>query len=712
MSNSSNYYSSLLRLCCETRNLTQAKKLHCLIIKSLENPETFLYNNLINAYGKVGNITYARHVFDKIPQPNSFSWNTMLSAYSKSGNLSTMQEIFSTMPNRDGVSWNSLISGYVCYGSVVEAVKAYKLMMKDGVLNLNRITFSTMLLLVSSQGCVDLGRQIHGQIVKFGFGAYVFVGSSLMDMYAKMGLISVASQVFDEVQERNVVMYNTMITGFLRCGMVKDSMRVFHGMKERDSISWTTMITGLLQNGLEAEAMDLFRDMRREGMAMDQYTFGSVLTACGGLVALKEGKEIHAFIIRSEYNHNVFVGSALVDMYCKCKSVRYAEAVFKRMTNKNVVSWTAMLVGYGQNGFSEEAVRVFCDMQRNGIEPDDFTLGSVISSCANLASLEEGAQFHCQALVSGLISFITVSNALITLYGKCGSIEDSNELFDEMNFRDEISWTALVSGYAQFGKATETIDLFERMLVQGLKPDAVTFIAVLSACSRAGMVERGQQYFESMLKDHGILPFSDHFTCMIDLFGRAGRLEEAKNFIITMPFSPDSIGWATLLSSCRLYGNEEIGKWAAESLLELDPQNPAGYILLSSIYAAKGKWSDVAQLRRGMREKRARKEPGFSWIKYKSKVYIFSADDHSSPFSDQIYAELEKLNHKMIEAGYVPDSSSVLHDVEDSEKMKMLNHHIQSCVNKIKTQHAPEVNQDQDFLRSGTVMMPALQEYH
>ncbi|KAL3578595.1 hypothetical protein D5086_020099 [Populus alba] len=285
-----------------------------------------------------------------------------------------MQEIFSIMPNRDGVSWNSLISGYVCYGSFVEAVKAYNLMMKDGVFNLNRITFSTMLLLVSNQGCVDLGRQIHGQIVKFGFGAYVFVGSSLVDMYAKMGLVSVASQVFDEVQERNVVMYNTMITGLLRCGMVKDSKRLFHGMKERDSISWTTMITGLIQNGLEAEAMDLFRDMRQEGMAMDQYT---------------------------------------------------------------------------------------------------------------------------------------------------------------------------------------------------------------------------------------------------------------------------------------LYGNEEIGKWAAESLLELDPQNPAGYILLSSIYAAKGKWSNVAQLRRGMREKGARKEPGFSWIKYKSKVYIFSADDQSSPFSDQIYAELEKLNHKMIEEGSI-----------------------------------------------------------
>ncbi|KAI5352949.1 PREDICTED: pentatricopeptide [Prunus dulcis] len=675
MSLSSNNYCNLLKLCCQAGNHAQAKKLHCHIIKTVTSPETFLLNNMITTYGRLGNLRYARHVFDQMPHPTLFSWNAILSVYSKSGYLSDMQEIFDRMPRRDGVSWNSFISGHASCGLLAEAVKFYSLMLTDGAANLNRITFSTMLVLCSSQRCVNLGRQLHGHIVKFGFESYVFVGSPLVDMYSKAGLILDAKRVFNSMPERNVVMYNTLITGLLRCGLIEDSECLFSKMPEKDSISWTTMITGLTQNGSGSKALDKFREMILEGLSMDQYTFGSVLTACGGLFALEEGKQVHAYIIRTELIDNIFVGSALVDMYCKCRSIKAAEGVFKRMSCKNVVSWTAMLVGYGQNGYSEEAVRVFCDMQRKGVEPDDFTLGSVISSCANLASLEEGAQFHGQALASGLISFITVSNALVTLYGKCGSIEDSHRLFNEMNIRDEVSWTALVSGYAQFGKAYETIDLFERMLAHGLKPDGVTFIGVLSACSRAGLVDKGHQYFESMVKEHGITPIMDHYTCIIDLLSRAGRLEEAKRFINEMPFHPDAIGWATLLSSCRLHCNIEIGKWAAESLLELEPQNPASYILLSSIYAAKGKWNEVANLRRGMRDKGVRKEPGCSWIKYKSRVHIFSADDQSSPFSDQIYAKLEKLNCKMIEEGYEPDMSSVLHDVEESEKKKMLNYH-------------------------------------
>ncbi|XVF03109.1 hypothetical protein REPUB_Repub04eG0232600 [Reevesia pubescens] len=504
-----------------------------------------------------------------------------------------MNYIFNHMPKRDGVSWNSLIFGYASRVLVNEA----------------------------SRVC-DLGRQIHGHIVKFVFGSYLFVGCPLMDMYSKAGLVYDAKRIFDETPERNVVMYNTMITGLLRCG--------------------------LTQNALYREAMEFFREMRIEGLAMDQFTFGSMLTACGGLLALEEGKQ--------------------------CKSITSAEAVFKWMTHKNVVSWTALLVGYGQNGYSEEAIRTFCDMQKNGINPDYYTLGSVISSCANLASLEEGAQFHSQAIDSGLLSFTTVSNELVTLYGKCRSIEDANRLFNEMNFRDEISWTALVSGYAQFGKANETIDLFQKMLAHGLKPDGVPFVGVLSACSQEGLVEKGYQYFESMVKEHGIMPVVDHYTCMIDLLSRAGRLEEARCFINKMPFPPDAVGWSTLLSSCRLNGNLEIGKWAAAPLQELQPHNPAGYILLSSIYAAKGKWDNVAELRRGMRNKGVRQEPGCSWIKSKDNVHIFSTDDRTSPFSDQIYAQLDKLNHKMIEEGYVPDMSSILHDVEESEKTKMLNY--------------------------------------
>lgn len=613
-------------------------------------------------------------MFDLIPQPNLFSWNTILSAYSKSGHVSEMHEIFNRMPRRDGVSWNAVISCYACYGSFKESLKVYRLMLKDGPMNLNRITFSTMLILSSNQGSIDSGRQLHGQIVKFGFESYVFVGSPLVDMYSKAGWIVDAKRVYDELPDRNLVTCNTMIMGFLRSGMVEESKRLFYSMAEKDSISWTTMITGLAQNGLDIEAVDIFRNMRSEGLRIDQFTFGSILTACGALLALKEGRQIHAFIIRTDFADNVFVGSALVDMYSKCRSIAYAERVFKRMSCKNVVSWTAMVVGYGQNGYSEEAVQIFHEMQRAGIEPDDVTLGSVISSCANLASLEEGAQFHGRALVSGLISFITVCNALVTLYGKCGSIEESHHLFNEMKFRDEVSWTALVSGYSQFGKANETIELFEKMMAYGLQPDEVTFVGVLSACSRAGLVEKGCHYFDSMV-EHGITPIQDHYTCMIDLFSRAGRLEEAISFISKMPCSPDAIGWATLLSSCRVHGNIEIGKWAAEFLIELEPQNPAIYVLLSSMYAAKEKWDEVAHLRRGMRDLGIRKEPGYSWIKYKGQVHAFRADDKSNPHSDQIYAELEKLYCKMIEEGYVPDMTSVLHNVEQSEKIKMLNHH-------------------------------------
>ncbi|GAB4828998.1 hypothetical protein Ancab_018655 [Ancistrocladus abbreviatus] len=630
----------------------------------------------MSAYATLRNLFYARKVFDQIPEPNAFSWNIILSAYSKSGRLREMQEIFHRMPCRDGISWNSFISGFVNCGFFREAVNAYKFMLEDGPPNnLNRITFSTMLTLSSSKGCVVLGRQIHGQIVKFGFSAYLFVINSLVDMYSKLGLIYDAISLFDEMLEKNLVMYNTMVAGLLRCGMFEDADNLFRSMLEKDSISWTTMVAGFAQNQFHTEALDMVRGMRLEGFTLDQFTFGSVLTACGGLLALKEGKQLHAYIIRTDYQENVFVGSSLVDMYCKCQSIKYAEMVFNKMTHKNVVSWTAMVVGYGQNGLCEEAIKMFRDMQKNGIEPDDFTLGSVISSSANLASLEEGAQFHGHALVSGLISFITVSNALITLYGKCGSLEDSHKLFNEMRIKDEVSWTALVCGYSQFGKANDTITFFENMLAHGLKPDAVTFVAVLSACSRAGLVEKGQLYFESMVREHCIQPISDHYTCMIDLFSRAGRLEEAKEFIKEMPFIPDAIGWVTLLSSCRFHANTEIGKWAADSLLELEPHNSAGYVLLSSIYAAREEWDHVAHLRREMRDKGVKKEPGYSWIKFRNKLYIFSADDQSSPYLDHIYTELAKLNLRMIEEGYTPDLSSVLHEVGDSEKIRLLSHH-------------------------------------
>ncbi|GJN18765.1 hypothetical protein PR202_gb05962 [Eleusine coracana subsp. coracana] len=653
-----------------------AGAVHCLILRTIPYPpETYLLNQLLTAYGKAGQVARARRLFDAIPNPNLYTYNALLTTLAHARQFSEMERLFASMPDRDVVSYNALMAGFSGGGSPERAAGAYRRLLQEENVRPSRITMSSLVMVASSLGDRALGRQVHCHILQLGFGAYAFVGSPLVDMYAKLGLIRDSKRVFDELEFKNVVMYNTMITGLLRCKMVHEARDLFELMMERDPITWTTMVTGLTQNGLESEALDVFRRMRAGGVTIDQYTFGSILTACSARSAFEQGKQIHAYIIRTSYDDNIFVGSALVDMYSKCRAIRWAETVFRRMACRNIISWTAMIVGYGQNGCSEEAVRVFSDMQRDGIKPDDFTLGSVISSCANLASLEEGAQFHCLALVSGLMPYITVSNALVTLYGKCGNIEDAHKLFDEMSSHDQVSWTALVSGYAQFGKAKETIDLFEKMLAKGVKPDGVTFIGVLSACSRAGFVEKGRSYFDSMQNDHGIVAIDDHYTCMIDLYSRSGRLKEAEEFIKKMPVPPDAIGWGTLLSACRLRGDMEIGKWAAENLLEIDPQNPASYVLLCSMHAAKGQWSEVAQLRRGMRDRQVKKEPGCSWIKYKNRVHIFSADDQSHPFSKGIYEKLEWLNKKMVEQGYKPDVSSVLHDVADSDKVHMLSNH-------------------------------------
>ncbi|XP_044954490.1 putative pentatricopeptide repeat-containing protein At1g68930 [Hordeum vulgare subsp. vulgare] len=680
-----NHYAALLSSSAAAGGRDGARvpgAVHCLVLRTLPHPPpTYVLNHLLTAYARSGRLPLARRLFDAMPDPNLFIRNALLSALAHARLLPDMDRLFASMPQRDAVSYNALIAGFSGAGAPARAAGAYRALLReeavvDGArVRPSRITMSGMVMAASALGDRALGRQVHCQIMRLGFGAYAFTWSPLVDMYAKMGLIGDAKRVFDEMVVKNVVMYNTMITGLLWCKMVEEARGVFEAMVDRDSITWTTMVTGLTQNGLQSEALDVFRRMRAEGVGIDQYTFGSILTACGALAASEEGKQIHAYTIRTLYDGNIFVGSALVDMYSKCRSIRLAEAVFRRMTCKNIISWTAMIVGYGQNGCGEEAVRVFSEMQTDGIKPNDFTLGSVISSCANLASLEEGAQFHCMALVSGLRPYITVCSALVTLYGKCGSIEDAHRLFDEMPFHDQVSYTALVSGYAQFGKAKETIDLFEKMLLKGVKPNGVTFIGVLSACSRSGLVEKGRSYFHSMQQDHGIVLLDDHYTCMIDLYSRSGRLKEAEEFIRQMPRCPDAIGWATLLSACRLRGDMEIGKWAAENLLKTDPQNPASYVLLCSMHASKGEWSEVALLRRGMRDRQVKKEPGCSWIKYKNRVHIFSADDQSHPFSGTIYEKLQWLNSKMAEEGYKPDVSSVLHDVADAEKVHMLSNH-------------------------------------
>lgn len=334
-----------------------------------------------------------------------------------------------------------------------------------------------------------------------------------------------------------------------------------------------------------------------------------------------------------------------------------------------------MIMGYVDEGYDEEALELAFQMQRSGIEPNDYTFASILIACSNISVLEKGKQVHALIIKAGFESHISVKSGLVTMYSKCGSIEDARQTFDSLDKGDVVSWTAIIAAYAQHGPGIEALKLFGQMQQQGVKPDHVTLIGLLSACSNAGLVDEGWHYFNSMDKDHGIEPTVEHYACIVDLFGRAGRLDEAEDFINKMPLKPDAVVWGALLGACKVHGNIELGKRVSECLLELEPQCVGTHILLANIYAADGRWVDAVNVRQIMKDKGLRKQPGRSWIEVQNTVHTFVADDKSHPQSREIYAMLDRLLEQIEEAGFVPDTNCVLHDVEEEQKEYIVSHH-------------------------------------
>lgn len=443
---------------------------------------------------------------------------------------------------------------------------------------------------------LQFGKQVHVLILKKGFESDVWVGSALLDMYAKCRCVGDAHKVFDKLPNRNLV-------------------------------TWTTMMTGYAQNEHALEALALFNKFQQTGISPNQITFASILGACTRAENLEQGKQIHAHIIKNEFEVDVHVGSAVVDMYAKCRSTEDASKAFQRIPERDLVLWTAMVTGYARNWEGELALKTFCLMQKAGMKPNQFTFPSVIGACTCLTALEQGKQVHCSVLKSSYESDVCVGSTLIDMYAKCGSVEDAQRVFNKMGVRNVISWTAMIVGYAQHGLGKEALQLFEQMQSIGMKPDRITFVGVLSACSNAGLVDRGRQFFVSMSRDYGVTPEMEHYVCMVDLLGRAGFLDEAKRFIRDMIFEPDALIWQTFLSACRIHGNLELGEQIADYLFVSEPQKVQTYVLLSNIYAACGRWEDVAKVRRLMRARRLKKEPGSSWIEVKNRVHVFVVDD-------------------------------------------------------------------------------------
>eukprot|EP01018_Ginkgo_biloba_P006259 Gb_32983 [translate_table: standard] len=629
----SNTYARLLQGCVNMNTPVKGKIVHTHLIKSGVKTTIFLNNHLVNMYAKLGCVAEARHVFDKMSVLNVFSWNTMISGYIKCGSMDHARQLFDKMPERNVVSWNTIIAGYALH----EGEEAFKLFskMQQECFKPDGFTFSSVISASAYLTAMEQGRQIHSHIIQSGFESHVPVGNALVTMYFKYGNMN-------------------------------DAHHVFYEMPERDEVSWNAVIVGYAQQRRGMETLELFEQMTQVGMKPDKFTLASVLSAFASLEALEKGKQFHAHIIRTGFETNVIVGSALVDMYAKCSNMADAQQVFAQLPERDAVLWNTMISGYSQNEYCEEAVKCFRRMHRQGMNLDECTFVCVLSAYSSLAALEQGKQIHALIVRTGFVSYVSVGNALVTMYAKCGTIENARYMFDKLSKQELVSCNAMIAGYAQHGYGKEAVQLFEQMLQEGIKPSPITFISVLSACSHTGLVDEGRCYFNSMTQEHCITPSMDHYSCIIDLLGRAGRLKEAEDFIKSMPFEPNATGWAALLGACWSHHNIELGNHAAERLFVLEPQNASAYVMLSNMYAAAGRWDNVAKLRKTMKDRGVKKKPGCSWIEVEKRVHVFVVQDRSHPQTEKIYAMLETLAGQMKEAGYVPETNFVLlHEVEE-----------------------------------------------
>ncbi|KAL0848543.1 hypothetical protein Bca101_021790 [Brassica carinata] len=706
-------------------------------------------NQALGDLSKSGRIDEARHLFDEMPERDEFTWNTMIVAYSISGRLSDAKQLFRLNPVKSTISWNALISGHCKYGSSEdEALSLFWGMQLEGR-HVNEYTLGSVLRMCASLGLLQRGEQIHGCTVKTGFDLDVSVVNGLLAMYALCRRISSAEYLFGTMpgERRNNVTWTSMLTGYSKNGFAYKAIECFREMRREgnganqftfpsvltacgavsarrvgvqvhgcvvksgfktnifvqsaviamyakcrdletarvllqdmevdDVVSWNSMVVECVREGLREEALSLFKRMHERDMKIDEFTIPSVLN-CFALcrTEMKVASSVHCLIVKTGYGTHKLVNNALVDMYAKRGTMDSALKVFERMVEKDVISWTALVTGNTHNGSYEEALKLFCNMRaEGGISPDQIVTASVLSASAELTLLEFGQQVHGNYIKSGFPASLSVDNSLVTMYTKCGSLEDANAVFNSMEAKDLITWTALIVGYAKNGKAKDSLQSYKLMIDNHITPDYVTFIGLLFACSHAGLTEEAQHYFDSMRTVYRIKPGPEHYACMIDLYGRSGDFAKAEELLNQMEVEPDATVWKAILAASRKHGNIENGERAARTLMELEPNNAVPYVLLSNMYSAAGRQEEAANVRRLMKSRNISKEPGCSWVEGRGIVHSFMSEDRRHPRMVEIYSKVDEMMLLIREAGYQPDMSFALHDLDKEGKELGLAYH-------------------------------------
>lgn len=617
--------SSLLPSCTKFKSLSEGQQLHAQIIVLGFEQYPVLVPKLVNFYS---------------------SFNLLADAYVFTEN----SRILHPLP------WNLLIFSYVKHGLFGEALTAYKKMVNRGI-RPDNFTYPAVLKACGEKLDLAFGREVHKSIEHSPHQWSLFVHNALVAMYGRFGLMDIARHLFDKMPERDAVSWNAMISGYASRGMWKEAFELFESTRmesnEVSTITWNTIAGGCLRTGSFMGALELLSQMRACGIPLDAVGLIIGLSACSHMGVIKVGKEIHGFAIRSGIYEFEKFKNALITLYSRCKELRHAYTMFQLIEEKNIITWNSMLSGYTHMDRAEEASFLFREMLLSGIEPNYVTIASILPLCARVANLQHGKEFHCYITKrEDFGNYLLLWNAIVDMYARSGKIFQAKKVFDSLTERDEVTYTSMIAGYGMQGEGQAALKLFQEMNQLQIKPDHVTMVAILSACSHSGLVMQGTTLFEKMSSIYGITPRLEHYACMVDLFGRAGLIKKAKETIKRMPYKPTAAMWATVIGACRIHGNAEIGEWAAENLLEMRPENSGYYVLIGNMHAAAGSWNKLARVRTFMRDLGVRKSPGCAWVDVGNGFSPFLVGDTSNPLARDIYTLLDGLTELMKDDGY------------------------------------------------------------
>ncbi|XP_010031730.2 pentatricopeptide repeat-containing protein At5g27110 [Eucalyptus grandis] len=583
-------------------------------------PDVYTYPNVLKACGGLGRAGYGEMIHCGLLKTgfvlDVVVASSAVSMYAKCNMFRQATRLFDEMAERDVVCWNAVISCYYQDGQAEKALEYFE-RMKDAGFEPNSVTLTTAISSCARLLDLERGKKIHEELVKSRFKLDGFVCSALVDMYGKCGCLEIAREIFEQIPQKNVVAWNAMITGF--------SLK-----------------------GDSGSCIELFKRMNEGGVKASLTTLSSVLAACSRSAHLLHGRFMHGYIIRSEIEVDIFVTCSLIDFYFNCGRVTLAENVFRDMEKKNIISWNVMISGYLKVGNYFEALCMFDEMKTACVAPDAVTFTSILSVCSQLASLEKGKEIHNSVMESKYSKNEIVMGALLDMYAKCGAVDEAIQVFKQLPKRDLMSWTSMITAYGSHGQAFEALNLFAKMRQSNIEPDQVTFLAVLSACSHAGLVDQGCYYFDEMINVHRIKPGIEHYACLIDLLGRAGRLHEAYRFLQRAPEVSGNLELlSTLFSGCCLHKDLELGEEIANAVAKTNPDESFSYIMLSNLYASAKRWDKVREVRSKMKELGLKKNPGCSWIEIDQKIQSFFVGDKSLPLAEKVYDCLMLLSSQM-----------------------------------------------------------------